>query len=313
MIAHDDKIKLRFKPGKAFLDSIPDKLRKDAIAVECAGKLFDLSIVPEGEMECNLLTRYSAQSIEILRHSAAHLLAQAVTEMYPGALPNAGPVTEDGFYYDFDMKPISSDDLAVIESRMKDIAGSGIPVVREEHTKPELLDIFKSNQYKVDKIRDNVGDGEKSTVYRQGNFVDFCKGPHVPNTAFLQAVKLLSIAATHYKGEVDGTPMIRIYGTAFPDEKQLNAFLKMKEEASKRDHRKIGVEMDLFLFNSERAPGFPLYSPNGTIIRNELMNYMREKNSGRGWMEVWTPHVFRDTMWKQSGHYAKYKPDMFTF
>ena len=313
MVAHDDKIKLRFNPGKAFLDSIPDKLRKDAIAVECAGKLFDLSIVPEDEMECNLLTRYSAQSLEILRHSAAHLLAQAVTEMYPGALPNAGPVTEDGFYYDFDMKPISSDDLAVIESRMKDIARSGIPVVREEHSKPELLDIFRSNQYKVDKIRDNVEEGGKSTLYRQGNFVDFCKGPHVPNTVFLQAVKLLSIAATHYKGEVDGTPMTRIYGTAFPDEKQLNAFLKMKEEASKMDHRKIGVEMDLFLFNSERAPGFPLYTPNGTIIRNELMNYMREKNSGRGWMEVWTPHVFRDTMWKQSGHYAKYKPDMFTF
>ncbi|MCL4359031.1 MAG: His/Gly/Thr/Pro-type tRNA ligase C-terminal domain-containing protein [Candidatus Thermoplasmatota archaeon] len=164
-----------------------------------------------------------------------------------------------------------------------------------------------------DKIRDNVEEGKKSTVYRQGNFVDFCKGPHVPDTAFLHAVKLLSIAATHYKGEVDGAPMIRIYGTAFSDEKQLNAFLKMKEEASKRDHRKIGVEMDLFLFNSERAPGFPLYAPNGTIIRNELMNYMREKNSGRGWMEVWTPHVFRDTMWKQSGHYAKYKPDMFTF
>ncbi|OWP57321.1 MAG: threonine--tRNA ligase [Thermoplasmatales archaeon B_DKE] len=313
MSANEKTIKLRFAGGESFEKSVPDRLKKEAVAVECAGKLLDLSAIPEKDSDCNLLTKDSPQALGIMRHSAAHLLAQVITEMYPDALPNAGPVTEDGFYYDFDMKPISSDDLASIESKMKEIAKKGEPVVREEHSREELLKIFQSNRYKIDKIMANVGEDGYSSVYRQGGFVDFCKGPHVPDASFLQSVKLLSIAATHYKGDENEKPMIRIYGTAFPSEKELNAYIKMREEASLRDHRKIGTEMDLFLFNSERAPGFPLYTPNGVIIRNELMNFMREKNSERGWMEVWTPHVFRDTMWKQSGHYAKYKPDMFTF
>ncbi|MEM0155490.1 MAG: threonine--tRNA ligase [Thermoplasmataceae archaeon] len=313
MSAQEGMIKLRFSGGQPFRDSVPERLRKDAVAVECKGVLLDLSSIPEIDVECNLITKYSKQGIEILRHSAAHLLAQAILELYPNALPNAGPVTEEGFYYDFDMEPISSDKLPAIEARMRENVAKSIPIIREEHSKTELMFIFGKNPYKIDKIRDNVPDNGRSTVYRQGDFVDFCRGPHVPNTSFLGSTRLLTIAATHYKGETDGTPMIRIYGTAFPDEKSLNVYLKMREEASKRDHRKIGAEMDLFLFNSERAPGFPLYSPNGVIIRNELMNFMREKNSERGWMEVWTPHVFRDTIWKQSGHYAKYKPDMFTF
>jgi threonyl-tRNA synthetase len=313
MSAQEELIRLRFTGGQPFVSSLPDRLRKDAVAVACKGVLMDLSSVPEGDVECNLITKHSKQGIDILRHSAAHLLAQAILELYPDALPNAGPVTEEGFYYDFDMMPISSDDLPAIEAKMKENVEKSIPVFREEHNKTELMAIFSKNPYKIDKIRDNVPDSGSSTVYRQGDFVDFCLGPHVPNTSFLGSVKLLTIAATHYKGETDGTPMIRIYGTAFPDEKSLNAYMKMREEASKRDHRKIGAEMDLFVFNSERAPGFPLYSPNGVVIRNELMNFMREKNTERGWMEVWTPHVFRDTMWKQSGHYAKYKPDMFTF
>ncbi|MEM3675927.1 MAG: threonine--tRNA ligase, partial [Thermoplasmataceae archaeon] len=180
-------------------------------------------------------------------------------------------------------------------------------------SRDELKDLFRKNPYKIDKIEENVPVGTYSSVYEQGGFVDFCKGPHVLSTGQIRAFKLLSIASTNYKGDPRLKPMIRIYGTAFPTKKDLDIFLKAREEAQKRDHRKIAQEMDLLVFNTERAPGFPFYTPNGMVIRGELMDLMRQLNRKYGWEEVSTPHIYRDIIWKQSGHYAKYKPNMYLF
>ncbi len=297
------------KKGETFASKFTNN--KDIVAVTLNGQLHDLSEVAMEDCQVQGVSIRDEEGIKILRHSAAHLLAHAVKELYPEARPNAGPVTEDGFYYDIDMPAPDNEELERIERKMHELSDMKIPIVREEHTREELLKIFHNNKYKIDKIMDNVE--KESTVYRQGNFVDFCRGPHVPDTSYVKYFKLLNVASTNYKGDINREKLVRIYGTAFPDEKSLKTFLKNREEAAKRDHRKIGQEMDLFVFNSERAPGLPMYTANGATIRNELINFMRELNTKFGWEEVCTPHLFKDTMWKISGHYYKYKDDMFLF
>ncbi len=301
---------LKIERGEKFGEKVRDPL---IIAAELNGKQYDLSAASPSDGEMIPIYSNSEAGLKILRHSAAHLLAQAVTSLHPEALLNAGPPTEDGFYYDIFMDPVSAEDLEKIEKKMKDFASADLQITREEYDKDTLLKMFSYNKFKLDKIRDNVPSGDKSSVYRQGDFVDFCTGPHVPSTSRIKAVKLLTVASTNYKGDPSKERMVRIYGTAFPDDKSLKSYLQMREEAQKRDHRKIGQEMDLFVFNSERAPGFPFYTPNGTTIRNALIQYMRELNLKYGWNEVSTPHIFRDTMWKQSGHYAKYRDSMYIF
>ncbi|MFG1519100.1 MAG: threonine--tRNA ligase [Thermoplasmataceae archaeon] len=300
--------------GESLLDSIPERIRPMVVAAEVDGKLLDLSTVAtDKEIRFRPVFIDSPRGLEVLRHSAAHLLAQAVTELYLDAKPNAGPPTDDGFYYDIQMDPISSEELSAIEKRMHELVKKNIPIERMVMSRLELEDLFSHNIFKLDKIRSKIPNDGSSTVYRQGEFIDFCTGPHVPSTGYIRAFKLLSTASTHYMGDENREKMVRIYGTAFPDEKSLSNYLNMREEALKRDHRKIGQEMDLFVFNSERGPGFPFYTPNGQIIRNELISFMRRINEKYGWVEVWTPHLYKDTIWKQSGHYAKYKANMYTF
>ena len=301
---------VKIEAGHSILEYVRSR---EYIAAKIDDTLHDLSETFNSDKEAILISIDSEEGLGILRHSAAHLLAQAVTEIYPDALPNAGPATDDGFYYDFRMKPIGMEDLEVVEERMHLIASKKLIIIKKELPKNQLLKLFSHNKYKIDKIEDNVKDGSSSTIYEQGEYVDFCRGPHVPDTSYIKAFKLLSIASTNYRGDVKLESMVRIYGTAFPDDKSLKLFLKNREEAAKRDHRKIGAEMDLFVFNSERAPGLPLYTSNGAFIRNQLIEFMRGMNRENGWQEVCTPHLFRDTMWKQSGHYAKYKDDMFLF
>lgn len=296
--------------GEKFADKIRDP---SVIAAELNGREYDLESVSPEDGKFIPVRITDENGLRILRHSAAHLLAQAVLSIYPDALLNAGPPTEDGFYYDIFMDPVTAEDLEKIEMKMKALVKEDIAIHREEHAREDLFKMFSYNRFKIDKIRDNVPEGTKSSVYRQGDFVDFCTGPHVPSTSRIKALKLLSIASTNYKGDPSKERMVRIYGTAFPDEKSLKKYLSLREEAMKRDHRKIGQEMDLFIFDSERAPGFPFYTPGGTTIRNALIQYMRDLNTKYGWDEVTTPHLFRDTMWKQSGHYAKYRESMYTF
>jgi threonyl-tRNA synthetase len=308
-----DSGKIVAKKGLSFADALKAAGVKNAIAALVDGAEYDLSTIAKQDTTLEPIFPDSPRGLKILRHSTAHLLAQAVLELFPEARPNAGPPTDDGFYYDIDMKPVNQEDLERIEERMHQIASRNIPVKREELSREELLKLFAWNQYKLDKVMENVPEGGSSTVYRQGDFVDFCRGPHVPSTGYLKAFRLLSIASTHYKADESRPMLVRIYGTSFPDEKSLKEYLKNREEALKRDHRKIAQEMDLLVFNSERAPGFPFYTPNGMIIRQELLNFMARLNRQYGWEEVSTPHIYRDVIWKQSGHYAKYKPNMYLF
>ncbi|PYB68889.1 threonine--tRNA ligase [Thermoplasma sp. Kam2015] len=295
------------RKGQRYIDVIKDR---NVVAVRIDNTLHDLRDVADGDVDAVPVSIYSEDGLQILRHSAAHLLANAVTNLYPDALPNTGPVVENGFYYDFDMKPIGEEDLAKIEDEMHRIQKENVPIEKIVYPKDELIRIFARNPYKLRIIEDNVSDA--SSVYRQGNFVDLCLGPHVPSTGYIRAFKLLNIASAVYKYDESKT-LVRIYGTAFPDEKSLKEYLHNLEEAKRRDHRKILSEMDLAVFNSEWAPGFPMYTQYGQMIRKELLAYMDQMNRKNGWLDVWTPHVFRDTIWKQSGHYAKYRPNMYLF
>lgn len=303
------------KSGQRFSDVLSEhNYRGRAVAVKFNNTLFDLSAVASSEGKFFPVEESSEEGLKILRHSAAHLLANAVLNIFPHALLNAGPATDDGFFYDIDMPPVSSEELKKIEKEMHRISNRDIPIERIMMTKKQLLEKFKNNPYKVEKIMKYVPEGGSSSVYTQGAFSDFCTGPHVPSTGYIRHFKLISVASALYKNDNgDEKQLVRIYGTAFPDEASLKNYFLMKEEAAKRDHRKIGSEMDLYLFDSEDAPGFPLYAPNGALIREILISYMRELNRKNGWTEVSTPHVFRDTMWKQSGHYAKYRSDMYLF
>lgn len=307
----EKRTRFSVKKGEKFGDALSG--HDGVIAAKVGQTLHDLSDVSAEDSNCTPILLNSEEGIMILRHSGAHLLAQSVLQLFPKALPNAGPPTEDGFYYDIFMDPVSSETLTQIEKRMHDIASKKIPIVKKMLNKEELLRKFGGNKFKSERIAEKIPDGGKSTVYEQAEFTDFCTGPHVPHTGYLMASKLLSVSSAYYKGDENLEKMVRIYGTVFPTRKELEEFLELREEAAKRDHRKLGQEMDLYLFNSELAPGFPLYTPNGTIIRNELMKYMRELNSSRGWEEVTTPHVFKDEIWRKSGHFAKYKPNMFVF
>lgn len=301
------------KKGESYADALKRNKIRDAIAVDINGRLTDLSDVADEDVSVKAVTADSREGLTILRHSSAHLLANAIVDIYKDALPNAGPPTEEGFYYDFDMEPVSIDDFGKIEERMREIVKENRPIEKLRLSKEGLRDLFSNNIYKLDRVRENIEEGGSSTAYKQGNYVDFCTGPHVPSTGYIRSFKLLSLSSAHYKGEESGKKMVRIYGTAFPSDKQLKQYLRNREEAAKRDHRKLAQEMDLLVLDPDRAPGFPLYTPNGTVIRNELIGFMREMNVRRGWQEVSTPHAYKTSMWKQSGHYAKYKDDMYLF
>lgn len=301
------------KANKTFEESLKEAGIKGAVAVIQDGVEKDLRDTPTADVIIEPVFTQTEAGLKILRHSAAHLLAQAVLELYPDAKPNAGPPTEDGFYYDIDMKPVDQEELAEIEKKMRELIGRNLRIGKQSLSKADLLRKFSHNPYKIDKINENVPDGGSSTIYTQGEFYDFCRGPHVPSTGYIKAIRLLSVASTHYKADESRPMLIRIYGTAFPEERSLKEYLKNREEAMKRDHRKIAQEMDLLVFNSEWAPGFPFYTPNGMVLKQELTNFMKRLNKKFGWQDVATPHIFKELIWKQSGHYAKYKPNMYLF
>jgi len=250
--------------------------------------------------------------IEVLRHSAAHLLAQAVLELYPETKTGIGPAVETGFYYDFlREEPFTPEDLGRIEARMKEIARSDIPVERLVVAKDEAARLFeeKAQPLKVELIREK---GEATvTVYRQGGFVDFCLGPHVPSTGHLRNVKLLSVSGAYWKGDEKGLQMQRIYGTVFPTAKELEDHLRMLEEAKKRDHRRLGVELDLFSTNDELGGGLILWHPKGARVRAVIEQHWRERHWAGGYDILFTPHIGRANLWETSGHLGFYKDSMY--
>ncbi|OZB91813.1 threonine--tRNA ligase [Paenibacillus sp. XY044] len=295
-------------------EAISSSLGKNAAAGKIDGILVDLSTPVEQDCSIEIVTVDSPEGIEVYRHSTAHLLAQAVKRLFGASSVKLGigPVIEDGFYYDMDLpSPLTSDDLSRIEREMKRIAEEDLPIRRKAVSRKEALDLFAQLQepLKLELIRDLPEDAEIS-IYEQGEFVDLCRGPHLPSTGKIKAFKLLSVAGAYWRGNSDNKMLQRIYGTAFPKKAQLDEHLHMLEEAKKRDHRKLGKEQGLFMF-SEEAPGMPFYLPKGMIIRNELEKLERELHATRGYEEVRTPLMMNKRMWEESGHWDHYKDNMY--
>ncbi len=252
------------------------------------------------------------EKLSVLNHSCAHLLAQAVKHLYPNAKFWVGPVIENGFYYDMDLGEdvIKEEDLEKIEKEMKKISKDGKRIVRRELTKEEALEMFGNDEYKVDLI-ENMDDSKVITCYTQGDFTDLCRGPHVETVKEIKYFKLLKVNGAYFKGDSKNKMLTRVYGICFDNEEDLNNYLNMLEEAKKRDHRKLGKELEIFML-SEYGPGFPFFLPNGMIIRNELENFWYKEHEKEGYVFVKTPIMLSQELWEVSGHWANYRENMYT-
>jgi len=252
--------------------------------------------------------------LEHLRHSCSHLMAAAILELWPKAKPTLGPAIENGFYYDFDFGDvkISEENFVQIEQKMHELVKSWKSFEKNEVSKEEALNEFKGNEYKIELIEEHSKDGGKLTVYQSGKFRDLCRGGHVENPSEeLKHFKLLSVAGAYWRGDEKNKMLTRIYGTVFPTQKELDEYLALQEEARKRDHRKLGKELDLFSFSDLVGSGLPLFSPKGTIIRRLLNEYVEETQSAEDYTQVWTPQIVKADLFKKSGHYDKYKENLF--
>lgn len=252
------------------------------------------------------------ERLSVLNHSCAHLLAQAVKHLYPQAKFWVGPVIEDGFYYDMDLQDqvIKEEDLPVIEKEMKKIAKDGKRIIKEELTRQQALDLFADDPYKIDLI-EHFNENEIITAYRQGDFVDLCRGPHVESVKLLKHFKLLKVSGAYYKGDSNNKMLQRIYGICFENEQDLQDYLNFLEEAKKRDHRKLGKELELFML-SEYGPGFPFWLPDGMILRRQLENFWIEEHLKEGYQLIQTPIMLNKKLWEISGHWANYRENMYT-
>ena len=292
--------------------AISNKLRKESIVGRINGKMADLSAkVAEGD-QVELFTLESPEGLETYRHSSAHIMAEAVGELFPDAKFGIGPVIKDGFYYDFDTEHVfSPEDLAKIEGKIADIVKRNTPFVRKVLKREEALDYFqaKGEKYKVELIED-LPAGEEISIYEQGGFLDLCRGPHVPSTGYLKAYKLMTLAGAYWRGSEKNKMLQRIYATSFPSKKELEAYLHRLEEAKKRDHRKLGAELDLFTIEEE-GPGFPMFLPKGMVLRNQLEDFMRGLYTKWEYEEIKTPIILNRKLWEQSGHWDHYHENMY--
>jgi threonyl-tRNA synthetase len=297
-------------------EPIGSVLPPGAIAARFDGELVDLSFVPAGDGTVEALTASQPEGLHVLRHSAAHVMAQAVCDLWPGARYAIGPPVQDGFYYDLDLPgAISESDLAAVEDRMREIVAADQPFVREEVARAAALERFADQPYKREIIESleegEVGSGETVTVYRNDGWADLCLGPHVPSTARIGAFKLLKLAGAYWRGD-EARPMLqRIYGTAWATEADLEAHLHRLEEAEKRDHRRLGRELDLFSFPEELGPGLAVWHARGARFRKELEDFVRDIHLDRGYDLVATPNLARRELWDTSGHTEKYADLMY--
>lgn len=291
-------------------EKISRSLGKAAIAGKKDGKLVDLNTPIEASAAIEIITPDSEEGLDIYRHSCGHILAQAMQSIFPEAKIGIGPAIDNGFYYDFAVEGLTPDDLPKIEKKMQEIIKADLPFRREEVTKEEAKKLFNDlgEDYKVELIED-LGT-EMVSLYRQGDFVDFCRGPHVPSTGKIKAFKLLSIAGAYWRGDEKRPQLQRVYGTAFPKKAALDEYLHMLEEAKKRDHRKLGKELDLFSLHEE-GPGFPFFHPKGMVLRNELEKFWREEHTKHGYEEIRTPMILNEQLWHTSGHWDHYQDNMY--
>ncbi|MCX8197101.1 MAG: threonine--tRNA ligase [Candidatus Micrarchaeota archaeon] len=295
--------------AKEAIGTISKRLLSASLAAEVDGKPVDLSYRLLSDCSFKALTFDSKEGKEVFWHSSAHLLAHAVVRLYPQAKPTIGPPIEDGFYYDFaDLPPISASELKKIEEEMAKIVQENHTFQRKEITKEEAKALFSGNKFKLELI-DEIPEGQHS-IYYSGEWYDLCRGPHIPSTGFIKAFKLTKVSSAYWRGDASKDSLQRIYGISFPEKKQLDEYLRMLEEAEKRDHRKLGQELKLFAFH-EWSPGSAFFLPKGTIIANELLAFLREQYAKRGYKEVITPQLFNKELWVQSGHWQYYKENMF--
>ncbi|MFW7433179.1 threonine--tRNA ligase [Vagococcus carniphilus] len=293
-------------------ESISKSLSKKALAGKFNGEVIDLNREIEEDSSLEIITPGHDDALQILRHSTAHLMANALRRLYPDIHFGVGPAIDNGFYYDTDNgeAAVSEEDLPRIEEEMMKIVKENNPIVRKEVSREEALEIFKGDPYKEELINDLPAD-EVITVYDQGDFVDLCRGVHVPSTGRIQVFKLLSVAGAYWRGNSNNKMMQRVYGTAFFDKKELKDYLKMREEAKERDHRKLGKELDLFMVNPDVGSGLPFWLPKGATIRRVIERYIVDKEISLGYQHVYTPIMADVELYKTSGHWDHYHEDMF--
>ena len=293
--------------------SIGPGLAKAALGGRLNGRLVDLSCVIDADSELAIITDKDADGLEMIRHSTAHLLAYAVKELFPDAQVTIGPVIENGFYYDFSYKrPFTPEDLQALEKRMAELAKRNIPVAREEWARDKAVEFFKSigEHYKAEIIASIPAD-QAVSLYREGDFIDLCRGPHVPSTGKLKAFKLMKVAGAYWRGDSKNEMLQRIYGTAWAKKEELDAYLHMLEEAEKRDHRRLAKQLDLFHMQEE-APGLVFWHPHGWTVWQQVEQYMRRIYQNHGYKEVRCPQILDRSLWEKSGHWENYKENMFT-
>jgi threonyl-tRNA synthetase len=288
-------------------------LAKSALAGRIDGELRDTSWSVQQDCAIAVVTSRDSDGLEIIRHSCAHLLAQAVKLLFPSAQVTIGPVIDDGFYYDFAFeRTFSPEDLEAIERKMTELAEMDLPVSRLEMSRDEAVTFFKNlgEEYKAEIIA-SIPESESLSLYRQGDFIDLCRGPHIPSTGFIKAFKLTKVAGAYWRGNSNNAMLQRIYGTAWPNKKELNAYLTQLEEAEKRDHRKIGKKLSLFHVQEE-APGMVFWHPDGWSIYTQIEQYMRARQIAAGYLEIRTPQLVDFSLWERSGHADKFAEDMFS-
>ncbi len=295
--------------GLEIARSISEGFARNCVALRTNGHILDLSDRIDNDTKVRLITTKDPEALDILRHSAAHVMAQAILRLYKGAHLTIGPAVEDGFYYDIDMEPISEEDFAKIEAEMKKAIKAREPFKRVKVSKEEALAFYKNEPYKLEMIQD-LEDGTIS-YYRHGDFTDLCRGPHVPDTGFIKAFKLMKVSGAYWRADQSNAQLQRIYGTAFFDKKALKAYLNFLEEARKRNHRKIGIALDLFSFHDE-APGMPFFHAKGMVVWNALLEYWREEHRAAGYVETKTPITLNRDLWERSGHWENYRENMYT-
>ena len=298
-----------FPTGFDIAGSISEGLARESVAMELDENLVDMSTVVKKDTMIRLITTRDKEGLEIMRHSAAHVMAQAVLRVYKDAKLTIGPVIEDGFYYDIDMQPVSEDDFPKIEAEIKKLVKEKIPIQRSEVSKDDALTFYKNEPYKLEMISD-LEDGQ-ITLYQQGEFTDLCRGPHVPHTGFVKAIKLTKVSGAYWRADQTKAQLQRLYGTAFFNKKELKEHLRFLEEAKKRNHRKIGEALDLFSFHDE-APGMPFFHAKGMELWNTLLEYWRYEHKAAGYVETKTPIMLNRSLWERSGHWENYRENMYT-
>jgi len=289
--------------------SISEGFARECVAMEVEGSLVDLTAPIVRNAKVRFVTVKDPEALEVLRHSAAHVMAQAILRIYKDAKLTIGPAVEEGFYYDIDMEPVSEVDFPKIEAEMKKIVQARLPIRRREVSKSEALRFYRNEPYKLEMISE-LEDGIIS-FYEQGEFTDLCRGPHLPHTGYVKAFKLVKVSGAYWRADQSKAQLQRIYGTAFFSKKELDDYLNFLEEAKKRNHRKIGQALDLFSFHDE-APGMPFFHPKGMVIWNALLEYWRLEHRAAGYVETKTPIMLTRSLWERSGHWENYRENMYT-